>query len=429
MNYKECLEYIEEISTRGSVLGLGNMQALMHALGDPQDELKFLHVAGTNGKGSTSAFIASGLIESGYKVGIYSSPSVFTYLEKIKLGRKNISQKDFAAVLTKVRAAAETAAIPATVFEVETAAAFCYFNQQGCNLVVLECGMGGDMDATNIVKTTVLSVITHIDMDHAAFLGKTLAQIAEKKAGIIKQGVPVVTVQQYPEVEAVLRNIAGEKGAPFYLAEDETLVHIKKAKLSETVYTSKAYGEIRLLLPGRVQIMNSLLAIKAFYILSENFDRITEKTIKRGISKAKNPGRLELIYNKPQRPQIVIDGAHNPDAARRLLESIELYMKGKRIIYIMGVFHDKDYEEMLQILAPRAAHIITVATPLNERALPAFELAKAALCYNANVTEAASVEEALEEALLFAEKNDIILSFGSLSYLGRLKALVEKMNV
>lgn len=423
MNYKESLLYIEEISGRGSVLGLDNMKNLMNALGNPQDEVAYIHVAGTNGKGSTSAFIASALIESGYKVGVYSSPSVFTYLEKIRFGRRNISQRDFAEILTRVRETAENNGIEATVFELETAVAFGYFAQKKCDLVVLECGMGGDMDATNIVSTTKLSVITHIDMDHASYLGKTLDAIAEKKAGIIKENTPVVTCRQYDEVAKVLLNVSDNKHAAIEFSDGEDSVKLKKTKLTETVYISKEYGEISISLPGTVQIMNSLLALKALRVLSKEYSLITEETVKKGLRKAVNPGRLELISSKPQ---IVIDGAHNPDAARRLLESIDVYMSGKRIIYIMGVFKDKDYEEMLRILATKAAHIITVTTPENPRALPALELAKCAFKYNKNVTEAASIEEALEVALLFSEKDDIILSFGSLSYLGRLKKLLGR---
>lgn len=431
MNYRECMEYIEAISSRGSVLGLDTMRELLRRLDDPQDCLRFIHVAGTNGKGSTSAFLASVLKTAGYRTGVYSSPSVFSYLEKIRINGKNISQKAFASVLTDVRAAAEAmeregAGMP-TVFEVETACAFLYFFREKCDIVIAECGMGGDLDATNVITTTVLSVITSVSLDHMSFLGNTVAEIAAKKAGIIKPSVPVVTVVQDEEAAAVIKQRAEAVSSKLTTADPDRVL-IREERFPRTVFDYGEFGGIEINMAGDYQTDNAALAIESLSVLSETYPdlfKVTGAQLKRGMKAAVNPGRLEMICEKPA---VVIDGAHNPDAALRLRMSLDRYFKGKKFVFIIGVFADKCYEEVVRIMAPLAEQIITVKTPDNPRALDANELAKTVMRYNENVTAAGSVEEALEMALLFAGKKDIILAFGSLSYLGRLKTAATMMR-
>ncbi len=431
MNYKECMEYIEEISARGSVLGLTTMKELLRRLGNPQDSLRFIHVAGTNGKGSTSAFLASVLKKAGYRTGVYSSPSVFTYLEKIRINGKNIAQKSFADVLTTVKEAAdamesEKSGSP-TVFEVETACAFLYFFQEKCDIVIAECGMGGDLDATNVITTTVLSVITSISLDHMSFLGSTVGEIARRKAGIMKPRVPVVTIRQDEEVMEVLETRAREMSGRFVAADPDD-IEITSEKYPRTVFDYGSYNGIEINMAGDYQTDNAALALTAIEVLCEEYPddfAVTESQLKRGMKAAVNPGRLEQISDKPA---IIIDGAHNPDAALRLRMSIDRYFKGKKFVFIIGVFADKCYEDVVRIMAPLAEQIITVKTPDNPRALDANELAQTVMKYNPRVSAAGSVEEALEMALLFTTKKDIILAFGSLSYLGRLKVAVNAMR-
>jgi len=433
MNYKQSLEYIEEISATGSILGLDNMRRLCDMLGNPQDKLKFVHVAGTNGKGSVCAFLSSMLTEAGYKTGTYMSPSVFSYNEKIRFGRRNISNADFARLLTHIRETTEKEDFHPTVFEVETALAFLYFAEKECEVVVLECGLGGETDATNIVKNTLLAVITHVALDHMHILGKDIRSIAEKKAGIIKPGSTAVFMDADPVIKDVIVSKCEAIEARYVSAADLTkYISVKKSAVQETKLDLMLYDESRMekykgiviTIPGPVQHQNAMLSAQCMLILKERygFDKIDEKTIRKGLKKTTHPGRFEVISDKPM---IVIDGAHNPDAAVRLRESVLQYFKGKRLIFIIGVFADKDYEEVLKIMAPLASYIVTVATPSNPRALPSIELAKTAMKYNKCVTAAASVEEAVEMALIFSEKNDIILSFGSLSYLGLVKKIVE----
>lgn len=436
MNYTQAMDYIEDISRRGSVLGLDTMKELMKRLGNVQDSLKFIHVAGTNGKGSTSAFISSVLIESGLKVGIYSSPSVFDYLEKIKIGRKNISQKNFARLLEVVQIQAEAMEPKPTQFEVETAVAFLAFYEEKCDVVVLECGMGGETDATNIINTTVLSVITSISLDHTAILGNTTTEIAEIKAGIIKPKVPIVTMAQDSEVLSVLEKKAEKNNSDFYVADADKNISVIRDEYENIVYSANFMGNcfdnIAISLSGEIQKENSYLALASILLLKEyqHFEGINEKTIKKGLKKAENPGRLERIFNGKENKgknsiDIIIDGAHNPDAAIFLKESLQKYFSNRDFIFIMGMLADKNYEMTARIMSPLAKHIITLTPPNNIRALDGLELAKCVMKYNNNVSQASSVEEALELAQLLGKKNDVIIAFGSLSYLGRLKKAVK----
>ena len=440
MNYAQAREYIDAAAVRGSVLGLDTMRELMLRLSNVQDGLRFIHIAGTNGKGSTAAFITSILIESGLKVGSYSSPSVFSYLEKIKLGRRNVSQKKFAAAMSCVAKAAEKMVNKPTVFEMETAAAFLIFSEEKCDVVVLECGLGGAEDATNIVKTTILSVFTSISLDHVKILGPGLGDIAGVKAGILKKGIPAVSIAQEEEAEKVLKSRADLMGSELSFIRPDEETRLIRDEYGDLCYSFDngefSIEDIRLRLSGLTQLENSALALGAAMKLTalEGFEGINPRTIKKGLLNARHPGRLEEVFYeekcqlKPsRRPRIIIDGAHNEDAALRLAESVRKYFNSKKLIFIMGVLADKDYEKICRIMVPLADSIITLTPPENSRALDSYELAKCVQKYNNNVSQASSVEEALEMALLFAEKKDIILAFGSLSYLGRLKKAIAQI--
>lgn len=427
MNYAECEEYLEEISKYGSVLGLDNIRTLLKKLGDPQNSLRFVQVAGTNGKGSVCAFTESVLRRSGYAVGLYTSPAVFSHLETIKLG-KSITKADYADVITRVAEKADAMEHHPTVFEIETAAAILYFFEKKADVVILECGLGGRDDATNVVDTTILSVITSISKDHTHILGPDEGSIARVKAGIIKNGATVVSAMQDEEALEVIKKAAEKAGSSLVVCDEDKDTKILSLKPGRNVFNARALGKtyekLVIGLNGLCQFGNALVALNALLKLKElGFDLITEKTVRAGFSSARHPGRFEVIADSPV---TVIDGAHNPDAALLLRESVELYFKNKRLIFIMGVFADKDYDSILRIMAPLAEHIITVHTPGNDRALPSYELAKAALLYNPNVTSAASLQEAVELARLLADKKDVILIFGSLSFLKNIKALVKK---
>ncbi len=430
MNYSQTEEYSLNLSKRGSVLGLDNMKVLMHALSDVQNDLKCVHIAGTNGKGSVSAFLSSVLCQGGYKVGIYSSPAVFSPLEIIRIGKRNISKADYAACMSEVRDAAENGGIPVTLFEAQTAAAFLYFSKKACDIVILECGLGGATDATNIIGPPLVSVITTIGMDHSAILGKTLEEIAAKKAGIIKRGCVCVSSLQSEEVKEVLADRCRLGSVPFLEADAEKEVRILSVDRDGSHFRvtgeDGSFEDIRISLPGLHQIQNAYTAYKTLTVLGRAGFEVTDRALKKGFGSTVNPGRLERINESPE---VIIDGAHNPDGAMALKEYTDTWYKNRRKIFLIGVFADKDYEGILRCMCDKADMVITLHTPDNPRALNSYELAKAALEYNSSVTAAASVEEAVELAFLSASKNDVIICFGSLSFLGRLKKAVQKLTM
>lgn len=410
MKFNDAKMYIDGLSRFGSVLGLESIKALLDVLGNPQEQVKVIHVAGTNGKGSTIAFMASVLKEAGYKVGKYTSPVVFEYLEKYQIDNENISEEKFAKLVAKVKEKLEilndTKGIWPTIFEVETAMAFEYFKDEGCDIVLLETGMGGDMDATNVCSKVLASVLVSISLDHTGFLGDTIEEIAYHKAGIIKNNCPVVVMKQRDNVLEVIKTYAKSYNAPIYIADE----------------TDMAVG-----LAGRWQSYNAGVAVKVMEVLGENGYNISREHIEAGLLKTKWPGRFEKICDNPL---VIIDGAHNPDAASRLRETIDREYANTEFVYIMGVLGDKDYTEVIKTMADRAELIVTV-TPLNPRALEADELKEAIAKVNRNVQSAAGIEEAYGVALdrlNGLSESRAILAFGSLSYLGDFRDVVRRME-
>lgn len=428
MNYRETMEYIEEMSALGSVPGLASTAQLCRRLGDPQESLFFVHIAGTNGKGSVLAYVYSILRAAGYRVGCFTSPAVYAYREKIQVNGKEILAREFAEWMSLVREEADGMAgegLPhPTVFEMETAAGFLYFKEQRCDLVLLECGMGGDLDATNVVRNTCVSAFSPISMDHMDFLGKTLAEIAGHKAGIIKPGAEVVSGVQVPEVLGILKRRAGE--APFRTVERERLSHIRygleKQRFDYRTCSGALYRRLEIPLAGAVQPENAALAVEVVEALAKKGFSVTEKQLRQGLMAAKWPYRFEIAAKKPY---FILDGAHNEDAARRLAEGIRFYFTNKKILYIIGMLKDKEYEKVIAQTYAYAEQIITLTPPVGKRALPGHELALAAAAYHPRVTEAGSVEEAVEMACLLAEKDWVIIAFGSLSYLGELGRIIK----
>lgn len=429
MKFDEAMEYIDSLSGYGIVPGLGNIEELCKRLGNPQNKLKFVHIAGTNGKGSTLSLISTILTKAGYKVGRYISPTIYEYRERFQINGKYITKKDLCEYIDNIKSVCDeivTDGLPhPTPFEVETAIAFDYFYKKGCDIVVLETGMGGLSDATNIVKNTLVSVIASVGMDHMQFLGNTLEKIAEQKCGIIKENSKVVTFKQNEEVMNVIKKTAEGKSSSLTIVDPE---NIKKAKssLEKQVFDYKEYKKLELSLIGRFQLINACLAIEAVLALAEDDFKVDEKAIRKGLLECSWDGRFSLVGNKPV---FIVDGAHNEDAARKLADSIEFYFTNKRIIYIMGMLKDKDYSRVVEITHKYASQIITVTPPNNKRALPAYELAMAVKEFCPSVTAVDSVEEAVEVAYLLAEKGDVIISFGSLSFAGKITEIVrEKSN-
>lgn len=429
MNYTQTLEYIESLKAYGIVPGLGNITELCNRLGNPQESLCFVHIAGTNGKGSVLAYVSTILKAAGYRVGRYISPVIFTYCERIQVNGRQISKKALCECMEEVRTACEAMVAEGlphpTPFEVETAAAFLYFKQKECDIVVLETGMGGREDATNLIQNTKVAVLATISMDHMQFLGNTLEKIAWQKAGIIKKGSFVVSAKQSEEALSVIEKEAGEKACPLTVTGEPVKVKygLEKQKFSYTCQSGAVYADLEIRLSGKHQIENAALAVEVMDKLGLCGYPIAEKWLRKGLAETVWPGRFQVVG---KRPLFILDGAHNEDAAKKLAESIRFYFTNNRIIYIMGILKDKEYEKVIAETCAYAEQIITVTPPDNARALPALTLARTVKEYHPHVTAAGSLEEAVEMAGLLAAKEDVIICFGSLSFLGRMTKLVEK---
>lgn len=426
MNYKECREYLEDMQHLGRVLGLDGMRELMRRLGNPQDELCFVHAAGTNGKGSVLAYVSQVLREAGYRVGRYTSPAIFEYREIMEVNGVMVSQEEFARVFTMAAEAAdsmEREGFPhPTPFEMETAAAFLFFRQKGCQIVALETGMGGETDATNLVVHTKVAVLTSISLDHMDVLGNSIEEITCCKTGIIKPGCRVVTTVQEPEATRVIREACSRQNVPCTVADYREArvarqdLHGQCFSYEGNTYTTR--------LSGRCQVENAVVAVKVLEALADEGFAVSREQIQKGLEKTAWPGRFTLIR---ENPAVILDGAHNPRAARELAASIQGCFAGKRIVYVMGMFQDKDYEEVASITAPLAEEILTVETPGNPRALSAEKLAEAVGRFHPQVQAVPSLREAAALSLEKAGTDGVAVVFGSLSFLGEICGYYESL--
>lgn len=428
MNYQEAREFIDQIQVRGSRPGLQAIKNLLELLGNPQDDLKFIHVAGTNGKGSVLAYLDGILREAGYLTGRYISPTLFSYRERIQAGGTYISREDFAEHTALVAKAMEEMEerdmVLPTVFEVETAIAFLHFRKMECDYVLLEAGMGGRMDATNIIRTPVLTVLTSISMDHMEYLGDTLEKIAWHKAGIMKRGIPVVSAHQEEEVAEVIFGEAALKGCRIVFV-DPGEIREPVYGLEEQSFLYKDHGPLRVHLAGVHQLENAALAVEAADMLRYQGLEISGEQIRSGLERVVWKGRFTVLHREPY---FVIDGAHNPDAARRLRASVEKYFADRKKYYIFGVFSDKEYDKIIDITADMAERIFTVETPDNPRALPAGKLAKAVARVNPSVEAVGDIREAVKKAYAAAGREDVILTFGSLSFLKEAEQAADQIT-
>lgn len=418
MNYKEARVYLDEVSKYGSVLGLESMRELLRRLGDPQNELKFIHISGTNGKGSVLAYLSTILSGAGYRTGRYISPTLFSYRERIQVDGEYIEKESLACHVTAIAAAAEDmqkAGLPSpTVFEIETALAFLYFKEKRCDIVTLEVGCGGLLDATNVITTTLMEVIASISMDHTDLLGDTLAKIAAQKAGIIKPDTMVVSAQQKSEAAQVIEDTCKEQHCTLQMVDESKISNVHYGAEGQT-FSYKTWENVAISLAGSYQIKNAALAIEGVEALRKLGYALSDQQVREGLLHTAWRGRFTTLRRDPT---VIIDGAHNPAAALELKESLERYFPGKTLYFVMGMFKDKDYAQVIDLTAPLARHIITVETPGNPRAMPARELAEAVGKVNPSVEWADSVAHGVEKALAMAGKEDAVIVFGSLSFLG-----------
>lgn len=423
MDFLEAQNYLEKVrSQKGIVLGLDTMRHLMAKLNNPQDKVKFIQVAGTNGKGSTAAYLTSILSEAGIKVGRYTSPAVFSSTEQYFACGSCISESEYAKGMTAVaEAAASLDGETPTAFEQETALALWYFAKKGCELAILEAGLGGDMDATNIVTTTVCSIITSISMDHCRILGNKISEIAAHKAGIIKPGAPIICIEQKEDAMEPIRAAAKAADTPLYEVHRDEVRQIFSDK-RESIVFFREFENLHLKMLGSCQPENAALSVQAASVLSRSYP-IEKKHIYDGIEKTRWGGRFELHSGSPD---IILDGAHNPDGIRRLRESVNQMFGAVPICYVCGVLADKDYEKEIEILFGRASNVFTV-TPPSPRAMKSTDL-KVAIKERFPQLKVTSFdsEDGIEKAMEAAvSQNNPVVVCGTLTILARVK---EWMN-
>ena len=420
MDYNQVMEYIYSIRKFGSKLGLENIKDLLILMGDPQKDLKFIHIAGTNGKGSTTAFLSYVLIENGLRVGTYTSPYIIRFNERIKLNFENIDDQDLVDITIFVKEKIDMLISEGkrhpTIFEIVTCIAFEYYKRKKCDIVVLETGLGGRLDATNIIDDPLYSVITKIGYDHIEYLGDTIERIAFEKAGIIKKGTKVFTIDQSREVISVLENVCKKQICGLNVVKP--IYKLISRTIDSQIYMYKD-TKLEISLLGEHQIRNSILAFEVLVDMG-----ISHDVIAMGFKKTRWIGRLEVLRKDPI---VLIDGAHNHDAVIELKKMIKTYFPNKKIIFIIGVFKNKNYPQMIEEISECAKMFFAVQID-DERALDVDILVKEIKKYFKNVQKSGKIITAVTSSLNAATKDDVIIVFGSLSYIGEVKELIKKME-
>ena len=417
MTYEQALEYIHSNHWQGKKPGLTRIRTLLSRLGDPQKGLKFVHVAGTNGKGSVCACLASVLQAAGYRVGLYTSPFLIRFNERVQVNGVPLSDEALCQVTQAIQPAARSMEEPPTEFELITALAMVWFFRQRCDIVVLEVGLGGTLDPTNVIDPPELAVITALGLDHVRELGDTLPQIAAAKAGIIKPGAPVVSCGRCPEADAVIAQRAAEQGAPLTIPDWDSL-RIRALEPDCTVLDFGPFQELRLPLLAAYQPYNAALAITGLLELRARGWAISDAAIYQGIENVSWPGRFELLRREPP---FLLDGSHNPQGIRATAESLALRYPGQKFVFLLGVMADKDVGAMIAAVAPLARCFVTV-TPHTPRALPAQALAEEIRRETGLAAEAASsIPEGVARSLALAGGGGVC-ALGSLYFSGDIRA-------
>jgi len=425
LDYSEARAYIESAAKFGSKLGFDTIKALCARLGDPQDKLPIVHVAGTNGKGSTCAMISSILQKAGHKPGLFLSPHMAEHRDSLFVSGEMMPETAFAETMTAVKAAADALAregIYATEFELLTAAAFVWFCRSGCDIAVLETGLGGRLDATNVVRATRVSVITAISMDHMQYLGDTLEKIAREKCGIIKpDGVTVTSAGQPEEALSVIKAAAEERGNDIVIPDP-----------GQTGYTDFGLDgimiryrgiEARLRLSGRHQAGNAATAIEAARALRERYGyHISDEAIRLGLEAAYLPARQEVLC---RRPLVLLDGAHNLQGVQALAETVKAHLKGRRTAVVMGMLRDKQYDECIGVMARLCGKLFAVR-PDNARALAAQDVAQAAQRHGCDAAAYDDADAAVRDALDYCGPEGALVICGSLYMADRMRRAVAR---
>lgn len=416
MDYREALQYIDGVSWLGSRPGLERVAALLHRLGDPQEKLRFVHIAGTNGKGSCAAMTASVLRAAGYRTGLFTSPYLFRFNERMQINGEPIGDEELAALVTQIRPIADAMEDHPTEFELMTAVALLWYLRERCEIVVLEVGLGGRLDATNVIGAPEAAVIMNIGLDHTAVLGDTVEQIAAEKAGIVKPGCAVALYPQTPEAEAVVRDRCEAVGASLRVA-DLTQLQGEFDSLEGQVFRYRG-ASYAIPLLGEHQLRNAAVVLEVAEILREKGWKLPHEAVEHGLYAVSWPARFELLRAEPP---FVVDGGHNPQCAMTVAESLLRYFPDRRRVLLVGVLADKDYEGLFDILDV-AADAYFCVTPASARALPADRLAAFLSRYGKPVTVCPDIPAGVEAASAAAGEDGVACAVGSLYMAGAVRA-------
>lgn len=417
MTYEEALSYIHSVCWKGSKLGLERTRELLGKLGNPEKKLKFIHIAGTNGKGSTAAMLASILEEAGYKVGLYTSPFINRFNERMQIDHEQIPDGELAELTERIRPLADAMEDAPTEFELITALAMVYFADHRCDIVVLEVGMGGELDSTNVIDVPEAAVIAAMGLDHVRELGPTMADIARAKAGIIKSGGDVVSYGGNSEADPVFEQVCRERGARLHQPDFSAIVP-GSFSLEGQSFSYGDLKDLRIPLAGEYQMKNAAVVLETVKVLQARGWRVTEEHIRRGLANTRWPARFEVLQKDPV---FIVDGGHNPHGIRATAQSLERLFPGRKFTFVTGVMADKDVESILGLIVPLADQFFTVR-PDNPRAMSADELARRISAMGVKATACDSVAHGVQRAIQAEGPDGVAVALGSLYMSGEVRA-------
>ena len=422
MTAAEAIEYIHSVYWKGSIPGLSRTFELLEKMGNPQKQLKFVHIAVTNGKGSTAAMTASILRKAGYRTGLYTSPYIYTFHERMQVDGEMISDEELVEITRFVKPLADSMVESPTEFELVSCIAFEFFKRRGCDIVVLEVGMGGALDSTNVIPTPEVAVVTNIGLDHTDYLGNTLEKIAVNKVGIFKPGGNAVIYRGAPSVEKVFESVCKDKNVKLKKADFDSLKSVSHS-LDGQIFDCGDYKNLQIPLLGEHQMRNAAVVLATVEVLTQKGWSISRQNIYDGLREVSWPGRFDIVCRQPL---FIIDGGHNPQCIEALVKNIGDYLAGKRVIALTGVLADKDYGDMYRPVMPLVEQFVCV-TPPNPRRLPADELAQHLQNAGTKATACEAVADGVKMAVALAGEDGAVLCFGSLYTIGDIKEALDSM--
>ena len=423
MNAEQAIEYIHSVCWKGSIPGLGRTQNLLDLMGNPQDKLKYVHIAGTNGKGSTAAMTASILQKAGYRTGLYTSPYIYRFNERMQIDGEPISDRELAEITAWVKPLAQSMEESPTEFELVSCIAFEYFKRNNCDIVVLEVGMGGALDSTNVINAPETAVITNIGLDHTDVLGSTVEEIARTKAGIFKEGGDAVIYRSSPSVEAVFEEVCAQRNVKLTKADFFNLRLVSRSLEGQVFDYGKRKG-LELPLLGDHQLHNAAVVLSVADVLIRRGWKISEENIRDGIRDVSWPGRFDIMRKNPL---FIIDGGHNPQCIEALVKNIEDYLEDRKVIVLTGVLADKDYADMYKPVMPLVQEFVCI-TPPNPRKLDAALLSQYLSDAGAKASACDSIPAGVRTAMEKAGKDGVVLCFGSLYSIGAIRDALDEVG-